>query len=806
MSSVPETLLERLVGEWTKKGTLAGMKRLPARAARYADWPAAVPEKLREAFAKRGIERPYVHQARAAELALSGKDFVVVTPTASGKTLCYNLPVLKAMLDDPSSRALYLFPTKALSQDQVAELDEVIAGTGSSIKAHTFDGDTPDDARRAIRASGQIVVTNPDMLHQGVLPHHTKWAKLFQNLKYVVVDELHTYRGVFGSHLANVFRRLKRICRFHGSDPKFILCSATIANPKELAEKLVERPVELIDENGAPAGEKLFLIYNPPIVNRELGIRGSYVTAARRIAEEFIRAGVQTIVFATSRLNAEVLTTYLKERFEKLPHDAGRIRAYRGGLLPNTRREIERQLRAGMIQGVVSTNALELGIDIGALDAAVIAGYPGTIASLWQQAGRAGRRNGLSVAAFVARSEPMDQFLAAHPDYFFGRSPEHGLVNPDNLSILVEHLKCACFELPVAAGEAFGPASNLGNVTEILGVLGERKLLHQAGGAWHWASQVYPADTVPLRSVNNENFVIMDQSQQNRVIAEVDFESAPATVYPEAIYLCESKPYHVVNLDYAQHRAYVKPVDVDYYTEAITNTSVRVIDIFDHAESPAAKREHGEVHVAWRVSGFKKIKFATRENVGYGDVQLPDQEMQTTSYWFTIEPDSLKDLGFGRADLLDGTTGLAYLLHHLAPFLLMCDRRDLHHVVGDTEAEWFAIEGQRISKAREVKLKDASVPVEALATFRPTIFLYDSFPGGVGFSQALWELHPQLMARAKELLEACPCSGGCPSCVGPANETGGKAKEVATAMLAELAGVKRGGFEPAADSVIRQNT
>ncbi len=782
MSSVLENVIDRMVADWKRRGTLAGLKRIPAREARPAEWPDATPPVLVEAFRRRGIERPYVHQAKAAGLAMARRDCVVVTPTASGKTLCYNLPVLKAILEDPSSRALYLFPTKALSQDQLAELEEVIGGTGATIKAHTFDGDTPDDARRAIRAAGQVVVTNPDMLHQGILPHHAKWARLFQNLKYIVVDELHTYRGVFGSHLANVFRRLKRVCRFHGSDPTFVMCSATIANPRELAEKLVERPVELVDENGAPSGEKAFLLYNPPVVDQALGIRRSYIGETRRIAEELLKADVQTIVFATSRLNTEVLARHLKDRFERMPQDAGRIRAYRGGLLPNTRREIERELRAGTVRGVVTTNALELGIDIGALDACVIAGYPGTIASMWQQAGRAGRRQGLSVAVYVARSEPMDQFLAAHPEYFFGRSPEHGLVNPDNLSILVEHLKCAAFELPLADADVFGPPG----VREVLDVLAERKILHRVAGKWHWASQVYPADTVSLRSVNNENFVIMDISRGNRVIAEVDYSSAPSTVYPEAIYLCESQSFHVTHLDYAQHRAYVKPVDVDYFTEAITNTSVRVIDIFEHAAEPGATREHGEVHVAWRVSGFKKIRFATRENVGYGDVNLPDQEMQTTSYWLTLDPTMLDGLGHDRADLLDGASGVAYLLHHLAPFLLMCDRRDLHRCVGDTEAEWFAVQQERIGRVREVRTPKGDVPLASFAAFRPSIFLYDSAPGGVGFSQALYELHPVLLARARELLEACPCEAGCPSCVGPANETGGKAKVVASAILAAL--------------------
>jgi DEAD/DEAH box helicase domain-containing protein len=782
MSKGVEAIVARLEAQWAEKKTLAAAKRIPAREARYAEWPEGTPPALAEAFGARGIRRPYVHQAKAAGAAMAGRDVVVVTPTASGKTLCYNLPVLKAVLADPASKALYIFPTKALAQDQLAELQETAKATGAEIAAHTFDGDTPDDARRAIRAKGQVVITNPDMLHQGVLPHHAKWAKLFQNLKYIVVDELHTYRGVFGSHLANVFRRLRRVCAFHGSKPVFVMCSATIANPKDLAEKLIERPVELVDDNGAPSGGKAFLIYNPPVVDRALGIRGSYITATRRIAEEFLREDVPTIVFAASRLNTEVLGKHLKERFEKNPHQEGLIRAYRGGLLPNARREIERGLRDGSILGVVSTNALELGIDIGSLDACVIAGWPGSVASAWQQAGRAGRRSGMSAAVMVARSEPVDQFLAANPEYFFGKSPEHGLVNPDNLSILVEHLKCAAFELPIADGEAFG-GEDLG---EILKLLGERRILHRVAGNWHWSSQVYPADTVSLRSVNNENFVIMDQTRANRVIAEVDYGSAPSTVHPEAIYLCESQTYHVTHLDYAQHRAYVKPVEADYYTEAITNTSVRVLDIFDHADLPASKREHGEVHVAWRVSGFKKIKFTTRENVGYGDVVLPDQEMQTTSWWLTLDPAALATVSTDRAALLDGVSGLAHLLHGLAPFLLMCDRRDLSHCVGDTDAEWFALQQTRISRAREVQTRNGNVPVEALPAFRPSIFLYDNYPGGVGFAPALWQLTATLLKRASEFLAECSCEAGCPSCVGPPNESGAKAKEVAGAVLAAV--------------------
>ncbi|MBI3099597.1 MAG: DEAD/DEAH box helicase [Planctomycetes bacterium] len=889
-----ESVLEGLLGDGDGRGAFTSVREIPAREAVYGEWPDWVDPRLRKAVEGRGIPLLYRHQATALGHVAAGRNAVVVTPTASGKTLCYNLPVLSRILAEPETRALYLFPTKALSQDQVAELQELIDRVGAPIRTFTYDGDTPDDARRAIRAQGHVVVTNPDMLHQGILPHHSKWAKLFQNLRFVVVDELHTYRGVFGSHVANVFRRLRRICRFYGSNPVFICCSATIANPKEHAERLLEAPVALVDENGAPSGAKTFAFYNPPVVNRELGIRRSCLTASRWIAQRFLEKDVSTIAFATSRLNVEILTKGLKERLERNPTLSGRIRSYRGGYLPNTRREIERGLRAGEILGVVSTNALELGIDIGSLDACIMAGYPGSIASAWQQAGRAGRRQGRSVAVLVARSEPIDQFLVTHPDYFFGRSPEFALINPDNLLILVSHLKCAAFELPVADGERYGAE----NLPAILQYLEEQGILHHAGSAWHWTKEVYPADTVSLRSVSNENFVIMDMDQQNRVIAEVDYASAPATVYQDAIYLCETRQFNVKQIDYAQHRVYVKESDVEYYTEAITNTSVKVLDVFEREVSPLGRvapatpagslamrdvrrttaqemtahaaparragggeetrgggrltpleslnaepteraahveprrgrieiapppgtpstgapigssphssipedarlcREHGEVHVTWRVSGFKKIKFATRENVGYGDVTLPDQEMSTTACWMTLPAGFLRTLPYGRAEVLDGVMGLAYVLHGIAPFLLMCDVGDLQHCVGDRSAQWFANAGVPVGRGRPAPgaipgaggpvvtaTTGESVALASLPTFEPTIFLYDNYPGGIGFSPLLFDSHDELLSRAHGVLAACACEKGCPSCVGPVTEMGVRSKEVARALLAAI--------------------
>ncbi|MBI3272608.1 MAG: DEAD/DEAH box helicase [Planctomycetes bacterium] len=797
MRTPVEDALDRVLG---RKGedVVTRVHRMPAREARHAPWPEALPAPLVEAYRARGIDRPYLHQRQAWDRIAEGRNVVTVTPTASGKTLCYNVPVLAACLADPSTRALYLFPTKALAQDQVAELQEVIQALKAPIKTWTYDGDTPDDARRAIRAQGHIVVTNPDMLHQGILPHHTKWAKLFQNLKYVVVDELHTYRGVFGSHLSNVVRRLRRICRFHGSSPRFVCSSATIANPGDLAERLLGEKVALVDESGAPTGEKVFVFLNPPVINRELGIRKSCIGTARQVASEFLRREVPTIVFTTSRLNVEVLTKYLREEFARRPQDEGIVRGYRGGYLPNTRREIEQGLRRGDILGVVSTNALELGIDIGSLGACVLAGYPGTVASTWQQAGRAGRRAGLSAAVFVARSEPIDQFIVQNPDYFFGKDPESGLVNPDNLLILVSHVKCAAFELPFREGESFG-GRDLG---EILRYLEEEGILHAVNGQWHWNQEVYPADAVSLRSVANENFVIMDMTRDHRVIAEVDYASAPSTVYEDAIYLCETETYNVKRLDYAQRRAYVTRIDADYYTEAITSTAVKVLQVQESAETVAGPSaapvvaaavvaEHGDVHVAWRVSGFKKIKFATRENVGFGNVTLPDQEMQTTAAWWTLREPLLAGLPWSRAELLDGVVGLAYALHHLAPLLLMCDVRDLERCVGDRGASWFA-RADRESRGRYAFAaapdQPADLTLEGLGRFEPTIFLYDNYPGGIGLSPEVFARRDLLLARTRGVIAACGCKEGCPSCVGPVIEMGLHAKAVALA-LAERVGI-----------------
>ena len=495
------------------------IRHQPAQPAQLEDIPEDVAPELKAALAAQGIRQLYTHQAEAFRRVTAGGNVVIVTPTASGKTLCYNLPVLNKLLAEPAARAMYLFPTKALAEDQLHGLQASLDAMGSSLRAFTYDGDTPQDARKAIRERANIVLTNPDMLHSGMLPHHTKWAKCFERLEYFIIDELHYYRGVYGSHLANLIRRVKRICAFYGSNPKFVCCSATIANPKELAEALVEAPFDLVDRNGAPSGEKYFVFYNPPVVNRALGIRRSYLHETRRIALELIDRGEQTLVFANNRLATEILLTYLKDACDRYPMSADQVRGYRGGYLPRERREIERKLRAGEIRAVVATNALELGVDIGSLDAVVLAGYPGTVASTLQRAGRAGRRQSASLAVMVASSAPLDQYIVEHPQYFFERAPEHAHINANNLEIAINHLKCAAFELPVREGEKFGP-HDAGEMCKFLEELG---FLHFSAKAWHWTSDTYPADAVSLRAVTSDNFVVIDITGEPKVIADVSF-------------------------------------------------------------------------------------------------------------------------------------------------------------------------------------------------------------------------------------------------------------------------------------------
>ncbi len=730
-----EQILEQLRNDQSFMQNVTEWHVAPPRAASFVEFPDAVPAVLREALEKRGITKLYSHQAEVFDAVHAGKNVTVVTPTASGKTLSYNLPVLTRMIENREARALYLFPTKALSQDQMVELQDVIDALDIDINTYTFDGDTPSEIRRKVRKAGHVVVTNPDMLHSGVLPHHTKWIKLFENLEFIVIDEVHTYRGVFGSHLANVLRRLERICKFYGSKPQFICCSATIRNPRELAEDLTGKPMVLVDKNGAPSGEKHFILYNPPVINPQLGIRKSSLLESNRIAQRFLRNKVQSIVFVPYRINVELLLTYLRRDCPET-----RIEGYRGGYLPNERRAIERGLRDGSITGVVSTNALELGIDIGGLDVSIICGYPGTVASTRQQAGRAGRKGSVSVSIMVASSSALNQYVVNHPEYFFEAPPEMGIIDPNNFVILTSHLKCGAFELPFHKEEVMGVETT----EEILDYLQNRGILRFSQDRWHWSSEIYPATEVSLRSASPDNFVILNTTDNHKVIGEVDYFSAPMLLHPEAIYIHLGRQYQVLELDWEGKKAYVKEDKVDYYTDAETKADLKVMEVLQEDEV----LNWGEVSLTNVTVLFKKIKFETHENVGSGKLSLPEIEMHTTSFWCEFPEDIGEQLGFGRALLGSTLRGMANVLGIVAPLWLMCDPRDIRSIS----------------------------QVKSAFTEKPTVYIYESVPGGVGYAQKLFRIAPEIFSAAIALIHDCPCEKGCPSCVGPAIEVGEEAK------------------------------
>ena len=756
-----DALIAHLEGRFGAR--IAGRRVIEAQAARFGEMPSEMDARLALALERHGIRRLYSHQRDAWDSLRAGHHSVVVTPTASGKTLCYNLPVLQSVLEG-NAKALYLFPTKALSQDQVAEITELNGAGELGVRAYTFDGDTPGDARKAVRTRGDIVVSNPDMLHQGILPHHTKWAQFFEGLRYVVIDELHTYRGVFGSHMANVLRRLRRICSCYGVDPVFALCSATIANPGELAARLIEDDVRIIDDSGAPRGEKAVLLWNPPVVNADLGIRASARSQTTRIARLAVKAGLKCILFAQTRTMVEVLTKYLKDTFDGDPRRPPRVKAYRGGYLPSERRDTERKLRTGSIDCVVATSALELGVDIGALDVCVLNGYPGTIAGTWQRIGRAGRRNRPSLGVLVATSQPLDQFMVRHPEFFFDASPEHARIDPDQLLILLDHVRCAAFELPFNDGDRFGRA----DIAELLAYLQDEQLLHHEGGRWHWMADSYPANAVSLRTVAEGNFVVVDITDgAKRVIAEVDYSGAPMSLYEGAIYMLQARPWQVEALDWEGRKAYVRETNADYYTEAIDYTRLKVLDGFEEASGSSAAAAHGEVHLVRRVAGYKKIRYYTHENVGYGNVTLPDQEMHTTAVWWTLRPEMIDRHFASPSQALDGFLGAAYAMHFVAAMLTMSERGDLGRAVGASDATWFTTVGARGRGEMHSSIGENIDADAAGARFRPTVFLYDNYPGGIGLSAPLYDMRARITAGAHSLVSACPCSRGCPACIGP---------------------------------------
>jgi len=867
---------------------IAAWRTFPARPAQFVPFPDDLNSALVDAVRACGIGALYTHQAAVWQRAQAGQHPVVVTGTASGKTLCYNLPVLDRLLRDPQAHALYLFPTKALAQDQKDALRQLIVvlqenappfnspgmrgespvGARGAIRIATYDGDTPAEARPAIRAMARLVISNPDMLHTGVLPHHTLWADFFRHLQFVVIDEMHAYRGVFGSHVANVLRRLKRIARFYGSSPQFILTSATIANPVELAERLIEEPVVLVDDDGAARGARHFLIYNPPVVNRDLGLRRSALLESVRLSGDLLQHDVQTIVFARARRAVELILSYLRR---SIPSSAsgggaggeGQVRGYRSGYLPRQRREIERGLREGRVRAVVATSALELGIDIGGVGAAVLAGYPGTIAGTWQQAGRAGRKTEASLAALVTSASPLDQFLARHPDYFFDRSPEQALINPDNLLILLRHLRCAAFELPFRAGESFGRVEEA-RVAEFLQFLQEAGVLHQSGDRYFWMADQYPAESVSLRSASPETVLLQARDDDEwTTIGQVDHASAHWMVHPGAVYLHEGQAYLVEELELTQHIARLQAAEVDYYTQPCRETTVRLLEKLDEVEARGGTKAHGEIAVTSQVIGFRKVKWFTQEQLGVGEVSLPPTELQTTGYWLALTEETVvrmheqgvwtsdpNDYGPNwpaqrdRARARDGyrcqncsvpeqggalsplslgpvlvvqdkcqrtrgsSKGRAHDVHHKIPFRAFASYRQAnqlpnlvtlcprcHHRAELTVRMRSGLAGLSFALGHLAPLflmcdaRDVGVhsdPKSPLADGQPAIVIYDQVPAGIGFSERLFELHDELMARAYELVSACECAEGCPSCVGPAGEGGLGGKRDTLAILEAL--------------------
>lgn len=839
-----EYVLESLRCDPEFMGNVCAWERLPARPARYAEFPSALDARLIGALRQLGTAPLYTHQVAAVEAALAGENVVVVTGTASGKTLCYNLPVLQTMLSEPEARAMYLFPTKALSQDQAVGLSEFLKMLGAAdlIQVRTYDGDTPQANRKRIRDEARLLITNPDMLHTGILPHHPRWANLLENLRWIILDELHTYRGIFGSNVANLMRRLRRLCHFYGSDPRFILTSATIANPKDLAERLIERQVRLIpaDLDGSPRAEKHIILYRPPLVDAQLGMRRAYTLETTKIAERFLRAEVQTVVFARARLTTEVLLGYIRDAYHNAGGDASAIRGYRGGYLPLERREIEQGLRRGEVRGVVATNALELGVDIGLLGAAIIAGYPGTISSLWQQAGRAGRRSEVSAAVLVASAAPLDQFVISHPRYLFESSPEHGLIHPDNLAILLRHLRCAAFELPFSESESFG---DFKDVSECLRYLQGQGELHASGGHYRWVADVYPAEAVSLRASSDDHVVIQDiAAGRPAVIGEVDRTTAPILLHQGAVYIHEGRTYLVKNLDWEKAIAEVEPVEVDYYTDSSESIDLRVLEVYDAEEMHSARRAHGWVEITALVSSYRKVKRYTHETLGYGSVDLPPRQFETTAYWMWIAPEAVHQLeqagilltpnDYGpswpsarqAARARDGyccrqcgareREGLEHSVHHLRPFreygyrprenhndrqanqlenlVTLC--RTCHHRVEAARGTRSGLSGLAYALGNIAPLflmcdpRDIGMLTEMRSsnTKSPTITIFDRVPGGLGLAERLYELHDDLLKGALELIEACQCQEGCPACVGPVGSAGEETKNVTVQLLETL--------------------
>ncbi len=744
-------------------GTLDAVHTQPPRDARMSPFPDWLHPALVDALHARGIPELFCHQRECADLlhgdGQRGRDTVIATSTASGKSIAYHLPVLDAVLRHGlDARALYLYPTKALARDQMADLESLLAATGRrELNVAVYDGDTPPQVRQALREHGVMVLTNPHMLHQGILPNHTKWQGLFTGLRFVVVDELHTLSGIYGSHVANVLRRLQRICRHYGSNPVFCGSSATVGNAGEHGRRLFERDVAVVDQDGSPRGRKQFLFLNPSLVSEVSGLRVPASEAARQLGGMLLQSELQSIFFARSRNQTEVLLKYLRDDARSKQLDQERIAGYRGGYLPNQRRSIEKGLRSGTVRTVVSTNALELGVDIGSLDVCVLVGYPGTVSSTFQRAGRVGRRSQESACVFVARSAAMDQYLMQNPGYLFDAPRDAVSIDPDNAIILTNHVRCAAFELPFGEHESFGQAPGTRDVLEFL-THDLRVLVHQ-GGRFHYADRTYPAGGVSLTAADMDNVTIQDVETKT-ILAEIDRPSAITEVYEGAIYGHQGDTWLVERFDYDDRRAFVRRIDADFYTQADTETEVKILHLDEQEEHAAYVAHRGEVHVSTLATAFKKIKFYTRENVGIGEIHLPPEEFETEACALVLRPETVARLGLQRGGEASCLMGVGELLQGLVPLFVRVDPGDVR------------------------------VLAEALQPYfqAPALILYDRVPNGVGLAERIFRVHREILGAALGLVQRCGCRGGCPCCVGPHASLGNRSKLVAATILRAMLG------------------
>lgn len=839
--------VENLLSDWKRnpliKDDIAYSHDSPLHEAQFAKFPEEIHPSLVNALRSMTIENLYSHQLASWNFIKINKNVVISSGTASGKTLCYNLPILDTLLKQTDTTALYLFPTKALTQDQKNQLSNLLelVQKQSSLDSlqyifpTIYDGDTSASARQAIRTKNRVLFTNPDMLHIGILPHHSSWNQFFRNLKFIVIDELHIYRGIFGAHVANVIRRLSRILDFYGAKPQFILTSATTANPLEHAMALCNREFELISEDGSPHGKKHFIFVNPPVIDPQLNIRRSALHETIALGGEILSHDIQCVAFTRARKTVEILLAEMRSTY---PEFAPFIHGYRSGYLPSERRAIEQQLKNNTAKFVCATNALELGVDIGGLDSVCMVGYPGSISSVRQQAGRAGRRMNSSLAILVATGSPLDQYLIRHPEFIFDKSPEHARIDPDNLLILLHHLQCAAFELPFREGEAFGNAP-VELIQSLLSVLSESGVLFSSRNRYTYTSNQYPANEISLRSATTDTIVLEknDEDQKKHIIGTVDALSALSLVHPKAIYLHEGETYQVEHLDLENKVAHLNLTQSDYYTQPIHQMTINIQANLKMEPVNAGTKGYSELVVNDQITGYKMIRWLSHEVIGTNELTLPVNQLQTVGYWVAIDDVVVQRLSneglwtnnqnnYGktwdeirsrvrRRDSFTcqmcGTaeTDRPHHVHHKIPFRNFQSPEEANRLENlvtlcpacHRRAESVVKMRSGLSGLRYLlhqlaplflmcDISDLGAHSDPVGIEGPMVMIYDQVPAGIGLSEELYSLHNELLLGALELVANCECQDGCPSCVGPPGELGSGGKLETLALLKQLVNPK----------------